>query len=69
MRKIHAEEPLVVPSDEPLPDNIGLLVTQIKTYAEGRRLAARTHDVWCRCTPCKVRIYNESRDFARRLAS
>lgn len=68
-KHIHAEEPVIVPSSEPLPRDPNLLVAQIKEYAEARRLAAMRHDHWCRCTPCKVRMGEERRAAIKRAAA
>lgn len=62
-------EPVIVFSNEPLPKDPAMLAEQIRRFAEMRRLAAAHHDQWCRCTPCRVRIYDERRDWAQQAAS
>lgn len=69
MPQLPIHEPLVVASSEPLPADPELLVAQIKKYAALRRQAAADHDRRCRCTPCRVRKYDEAHAFARQHAA
>lgn len=69
MSKPPVHEPLVVASSEPLPDDPELLVAQIKKYAALRRQLAANHDRRCRCTPCRVRKYDEAHAFVRQTAA